>query len=119
LKPGQTATINPGEGFIGAITDQGSAVNPTNAGTRQEVNFGTAGKTWYDADLERGGATNSTLGPTDTSLKADDGSNSLVGNDYAYITAGSVAGQVTSAAAAADDLKNRVISTQKMTITSA
>lgn len=118
LDPGQTAKVNPGQGYIGAITDQGSTTNATNAGTRQELNFGTAGKTWYDADLERGGATSSTLGPTDSSLNADDGSSSLVGDQYAYLTAGSVQGQATSAAAAADDKKNRVISTQKMSITS-
>jgi hypothetical protein len=105
LDPGQTATVNAGVGFNGAITDQGSTTNATNAGTRQEINFTQPGVTWYDADLEFGGATKSTLGPTDTSLRANGDREALVGDHYAYLYA-------------KDDTKNRDINTQKMTITS-
>jgi hypothetical protein len=119
LDPGQKATINPGVNFSGAITDQGSSVNSTNAGTRHEFTFMTAsGQSTYDSDLERGGETNSTLGPTDTTMLAADGRPSLVGNQYAYHTHGAVQGQAETDEERADDLKTMTINTSKFSINS-
>jgi len=116
LQPGQSLQVNPGAGFIGAITDHGS--DPNGSGTRLEVNFGQTGQTWYDADLERGN-TNVSLGPTDTSLKAADGRSALVGNTLTpYYTHGAVAGQPETALDQQSDLGTHIVSTQKMSITS-
>ncbi|HET6345900.1 MAG TPA: hypothetical protein VFH51_13270 [Myxococcota bacterium] len=115
LQPGQSTQINPGPGFNGAITDSDS---PNGGGTRQEVNFTEAGSTWYDSDLEYGN-TNSSLGPTDTDLKAADGRSARVSNEETpYTTHGSVPGQEATAEDRQSDLGTHKVMTQKMTLTS-
>jgi len=56
----QNVTITPSADFNGAFTD----FRNWTRGARHEINYASAGVTWYDIDYEMG-ISNSTLGPAD------------------------------------------------------
>lgn len=60
VKGGQSVALHTGAGFNGGLT---AIINGVK-GARHEINFATAGSTWYDVDYQLG-MSDSTLGPTD------------------------------------------------------
>ncbi|KAL2352722.1 hypothetical protein BJ546DRAFT_1064061 [Cryomyces antarcticus] len=80
---GQTTNFHPGASWIGAISDKAGK------GTRFEPNFGSAGVTWYDADME--------IGMSNAVLTPVDGSGPLAGEKDTLSTANAVWSNVDSA----------------------
>ncbi|TKA58693.1 hypothetical protein B0A49_12491 [Cryomyces minteri] len=80
---GQTTNFHPGASWIGAISDKAGK------GTRFEPNFGSAGVTWYDADME--------IGMSDAVIAPVDGSGPLAGEKDTLSTANAVWSSVDSA----------------------
>lgn len=60
VKGGESVALHTGAGFNGGLTAMTDGVK----GARHEINFSTAGSTWYDVDYQLG-MSDSTLGPTD------------------------------------------------------